>query len=353
MRKRLLSLVLAVTMALGLGVSASAANAAPKVYVDGTEFSYDTAEYGVATNLDGHIYLPLRAIAEKLGYKVGWEENRYATVEGPKGKVIVDLGNLESKSLTVGGETVTLDYKIAMAVNGRSLVAIRAFSNALDCDVAWENDAAWINKIAPGKAGSVENENMADTGSDGNTSVDTVLTEYDPASLEQTNAIGPKLAESFGKSALGFPGATYDIDDLGNNMFLTDVPGQRGLTLKMHVDTNGTIVISDSDFSNTKQGQAFMSMVDAFLGDTTNPRIKTPVMAMFNKLVTKLSIGVNDSGHYSDANEKWCDENLHNKAYNLTDDYVIYFSGQGSMYSINIAPKDKLNAATPGTFPLK
>ena len=83
----------------------------------------------------GRTLVPVRAIFEALGATVDWD-NATQTVSARRENVTVIL-TLGSNIMTVDGMGVELDVP-AEAINGRTLVPVRAISEAFGCNVEWE-----------------------------------------------------------------------------------------------------------------------------------------------------------------------------------------------------------------------
>lgn len=85
--------------------------------------------------------VPFRAIFEKLGAKVEWDnDTRTVTAVKDGTKIILKIGE---KAINVNGERRELDAA-SQIVNGRTLVPIRDISEALDCTVDWDADTRTV-----------------------------------------------------------------------------------------------------------------------------------------------------------------------------------------------------------------
>lgn len=78
--------------------------------------------------------VPMRAIFEKLGALVNWNESAQS-VTAVKGEKEISLA-IGGDVMYINGEAKTLDVP-AMLYNGRTLVPVRAVSEALGCGVEW------------------------------------------------------------------------------------------------------------------------------------------------------------------------------------------------------------------------
>lgn len=139
-RRRFLSLLLSLLLLTGVlvpaGGGALAAGGEISVYVDGEKLAFDQPP--IARN--GRVLVPFRAIFEKLGAVVEWypEQQGVAAQKGDT-LIVMQLGkNVLAKSVN-GGEGVMYELDVApIALNGRTLVPVRAVSESFNCDVQWD-----------------------------------------------------------------------------------------------------------------------------------------------------------------------------------------------------------------------
>ncbi|MCH5209876.1 MAG: copper amine oxidase N-terminal domain-containing protein [Oscillospiraceae bacterium] len=80
------------------------------------------------------VMLPMRKIFESIGASVDWDENTKTITALKDGKTI--KLTISRGEMFVNGESVALDAP-AMMVGDRTLVPVRAVSEALDASVAW------------------------------------------------------------------------------------------------------------------------------------------------------------------------------------------------------------------------
>lgn len=102
------------------------------VTVDGYTVEFDVEP----TIINGRTMVPLRAIFEALGASVEWEPST-KTVTSTKADITVSLA-VGSKNIYINGKEETLDEP-ATIIDGRTLVPVRAISEAFECNVEWEN----------------------------------------------------------------------------------------------------------------------------------------------------------------------------------------------------------------------
>lgn len=85
--------------------------------------------------------VPFRAIFEKLGAKVDWD-NDTRTVTAVKDGTTITL-KIGEKAININGENKELDAA-SQIVNDRTLVPVRAISEALGCKVEWDGDTKTV-----------------------------------------------------------------------------------------------------------------------------------------------------------------------------------------------------------------
>ena len=131
--KKLAAIVMTATMLTLLAASPAIASAASPVNlrIDGVVSSPDVAAF----TENGRTLVPMRMIAETLGAEVAWSDsNRQATFTTAMYTVVFTIG---SDRFTVNGETKSLDVP-AQVVNGRTMVPMRAFAEAIGADVNYD-----------------------------------------------------------------------------------------------------------------------------------------------------------------------------------------------------------------------
>ncbi len=103
------------------------------VAINGTYVNFDVP----AQIINDRTMVPLRAIFEALHAEVSWDDAT-KTASSKRDDVEVSIKIGENK-LTKNGEEITLDVP-AQIVDSRTLVPVRAISEAYDCEVKWNAD---------------------------------------------------------------------------------------------------------------------------------------------------------------------------------------------------------------------
>ena len=108
-----------------------------KVMVNGELVNFDVQPQVISSRT----MVPLRAIFEKLGATVEWN-NSTQTVTATKGDTVV-VSTLGSKTMYINGEAKTMDVA-PTALNGRTLVPARFVAEAFDCYVEWDGSSRTV-----------------------------------------------------------------------------------------------------------------------------------------------------------------------------------------------------------------
>ncbi len=135
--KKIVSFLLVVIMSITMFVPVFA-NDEISVYLDNEKIQFDVAPLLV----NGRTMVPMRAIFEKLGAVVYWDNNTRTAI-AQKGNVNVSIA-IDDITLYKNGEPIVLDVP-AQLNGGRTLVPLRAVSEAFECDVQWNGDTQTVN----------------------------------------------------------------------------------------------------------------------------------------------------------------------------------------------------------------
>ena len=137
--KRLFSYLLVLTLVLGMsggtafGYSAKNISITPgskTAAVDGSEVTLTAP----AQIINGRTMVPIRFVAENLGFVVNWDASSKTASIGNNGEIKLSVG---SASAVVNGKSVALDAP-AIIQGGRTLVPLRFVSENLGAEVAWD-----------------------------------------------------------------------------------------------------------------------------------------------------------------------------------------------------------------------
>lgn len=112
------------------------------VQVDGTEIAADVPPVMESDR----VLVPMRSIFEALGASVTWEEST-GTAVARKGQIEVEL-SIDQKVMKKNGNSIELDVPARM-INDRTMVPVRAVSEALEAAVTWVDESATVQIQQP------------------------------------------------------------------------------------------------------------------------------------------------------------------------------------------------------------
>lgn len=134
--KKLMSMILMVVMMVTMFSTTVFAVTESKVgfVLNGKVQTWDEKTYGSLFVKDGRTFIPLRAVSEKLGYKVTWNaKTNSADIEKGETKISFVIGKPE---VNTAKGVVTLDVK-PFTMNGRTYVPMRGLFEAVGMEVRW------------------------------------------------------------------------------------------------------------------------------------------------------------------------------------------------------------------------
>lgn len=153
-----------------------------QVYIDGLGVDFDV----LPVIQEGRVLVPFRALSEGLNTQVKWDENTQSitAIQG-NNSIILEIGK---STALLNNNPLPLDVPPTI-LEGRTLIPLRFFSEALDCQVNWNNESYVVDvKSAPKSLKVIGFYALGDR----NTSSWTNLfqREYPESSLGNTHLIG-------------------------------------------------------------------------------------------------------------------------------------------------------------------
>ena len=151
--KKIISLAAALSITAACGISAFAADkekGEPDVIVDGSKIIFDDQN---ATIVNDITLVPARGVFEAMGCSVDWNGDT-RTVEvtsstGVKSVIItIDSDVMKISRFKTLFEREESEYTLevpAQIINERTMIPLRAVSEAFDCNVEWDGDAYTVN----------------------------------------------------------------------------------------------------------------------------------------------------------------------------------------------------------------
>lgn len=137
---KIISFALIIMVAMTMFVPAFASEEI-SVYLDDKKIEFDVSPLLV----DGRTMVPMRAIFEKLGAVVFWDSDTRTAIAN-KGNVNVSI-SIGDTTLHKNGQLVALDVPAQLS-DGRTLVPLRAVSEAFDCEVIWNGNTRTVNILS-------------------------------------------------------------------------------------------------------------------------------------------------------------------------------------------------------------
>ena len=130
--KRIISVVFALVMLITASAMSVCAQNELSVEINGKKIEFDVLPQIV----EGRTMVPFRKIGEELGAKVDWDDSTKTVSLELNGQTVkLTIGK---SMITVDGADKELDVP-AMIIDGRTLVPVRAITEAFGCDVAWDD----------------------------------------------------------------------------------------------------------------------------------------------------------------------------------------------------------------------
>lgn len=114
------------------------------VYIDGKTVKFDVAP----VIIDGRTLVPMRAIFEQLGAYVWWEDE-IKTAIGVKDSIMVAIA-IDKPTMRKNDKDLALDVP-AKLIDARTMVPLRAISEAYGCKVEWIDAKKQINIYTKGE----------------------------------------------------------------------------------------------------------------------------------------------------------------------------------------------------------
>lgn len=190
--KKILCGVLSATMLITSAVIPVMAENDIQVKLDGKTLSFDVPPQII----NDRTMVPLRAIFEALGASVEWNQ-KTKTVTSTKGDTTIKL-TIDSNTMYVNDNTVTLDSP-ACVVNDRTLVPVRAISEAYKTKVDWNGDTRTVvisfsdnntNNITSNSSTPVQTEQSTSKTTETQDKLPLINHEYGPITLNNNYSSG-------------------------------------------------------------------------------------------------------------------------------------------------------------------
>lgn len=131
-------------------MAADKAKGEPDVIVDGSKILFSDQS---AKIVDDITLVPARGVFEAMGCKVDWDgETRTVTVTSSTGvryvTIVIDSDTMKISTYKSLMERTDSDFKLevpAQIINDRTMIPLRAVSEAFDSEVSWDGEAYAVN----------------------------------------------------------------------------------------------------------------------------------------------------------------------------------------------------------------
>ena len=114
-----------------------------KIKINGARIYPDT----VPVLVEGRTLVPIRAVAERMGYIVDWDgEYGIVSLYSPDEDNLIQFAINESIALRNGSEEIALDVP-AVILDGRTYLPLRAVAEAMDAKVNWNGNERTVEIV--------------------------------------------------------------------------------------------------------------------------------------------------------------------------------------------------------------
>ena len=118
----------------------SYANGEIKILINNERIYPDSAPMIIG----GRTLVPIRAVAEKLGYRVDWDGNeRIVTMTSKDNKIIIEFQIDNKIAKKNSSQEITLDVP-AVIIEGRTYLPVRAVAEAMEAKVDWDGNTRTV-----------------------------------------------------------------------------------------------------------------------------------------------------------------------------------------------------------------
>ncbi len=184
--KKIISIAAAAAMSFSMAAAVNAENN-PSVYVDGTKIAF--ADQAPVILGEGTTLVPARGVFEAMGADVQWDEaNRRVTIESEDNikRIFLTIDDPDMTTWTFTSifhaDEATVKLDIApQIINDRTMIPLRAISEAMGADVQWDPDAysviittADYEEYTPPEDVNIPSDKTVKTGMSVTSSVDSV-----------------------------------------------------------------------------------------------------------------------------------------------------------------------------------
>ena len=313
------------------------------VNFDGREMSFDVEPM----IKNDRIMVPFRAIFEALGCSVTYYKS-------DAGQVVTAKRGDDSLMLLIGdslmsfaGEQITLDAP-AMIANDRTLVPLRAVSEAFDASVSW--DQASQTADIKQKQGEHQITSVSITDgitTDNGTSILNIFVSYpqidnpdNSAYIDGLNSFYKTSAEEFVKAAVNMREKAVNIY---NQQTKSVMPMEVSMTYTVDTDENGTLsitqhaykyLVSEAGFSKASNTFDMVNETELALKDIPVTDMKNTAIGAFEKYYLE-----NYKEAFTDAARNKLSEEIDAASFYLSEGKLVLYFNPGVILDDVILPQ--------------
>lgn len=326
------------------------------VNLDGEKLNFDVSPVIES----GRTMVPFRKIFEELGCSVSYQEDEDGMIVSAwHGSDLIRL-RIGQQSMAINGEDKALEVA-PQIIDSRTLVPLRAVSEALECNVKWDKDSRTVDITSKQGQYKIKTENIVKVVKDDNgkmlLSIDcaypVIVSDEENAFYTYINNEYKKNAEDYVKSIEEW---TEDAKSMYEGLEENFRPLVFSLSYEVTLNRNNMLSITTHNYENTngahpntsKESRTFQMILEKELSltdilDCEQEDADKVVKSAFEGTLTSSPFDMD----IEDVREN-LDKEVHNVSFYLTDDsLVMYFNPyQVGPYAIG-APSSEIKYTDP------
>lgn len=309
---------------------------------------------------NGRALVPFRKIFEELGCSVSYLKDKDGmTVSAWHGSDLIRL-KVGDDNMAINGKNENLDVA-PQIINSRTVVPLRAVSEALECDVKWDKDSRTVDIVSKQGQYKIKTENIVKVVNDNNgrmlLSVDcaypVIISDEENPFYTYINDEYKKNAEEYVKSIESW---NQDVEAMAEALGEDFRPLVFSLSYEVTLNRNNMLSITTHNYENTngahpntsKESKTFQMLLEKELSltdilDSDQDDVDAVVRTSFEKILMESPFEMD----ISDVQRNLAEE-VHNVNFYLTDNsLVMYFNPyQVGPYAIG-APSSEIKYEGP------
>ncbi len=174
--------LLSLLLVFSIGITSASAADDIKLYVNNEALSFEGDQPPVIQN--GRTLVPFRAVFEKMGATVGWD-NDSRLCSATLGGVSVSI-QIDDTTVIINGTKAVESDVPAQIINSRTMVPLRVLSESVGADVDWDASTRTVTVTSPKTAADNTADNAANTPAD--STAKSGITEQEAENIAYENA---------------------------------------------------------------------------------------------------------------------------------------------------------------------